>query len=83
MLEYSLFDKKAPKDQAQALAQRGIQLAQRQHKTWQVTLYSLDNYYVETWARHGLEIMTTFRKPEAALEIMEPYLTGLTAPSLP
>ncbi|MCJ8164191.1 hypothetical protein MKJ04_05005 [Pontibacter sp. E15-1] len=74
MIEYALFQRLPAWSQAEALVRYGTALAQRQHNDWTVTLYVLDNRFVELWAKNGLSVTTSFRAEATTLEIAEPYL---------
>ena len=74
MLEFSIFQRLPSWSQAEALAKYGTVLAQRQHKEWSVSLYSLNSRFVELWEKDGLRITTSFRADATALAIAEPYL---------
>lgn len=74
MLEHAMFHRLPQGSQADALAQQGTLLAQRNHKGWEITLYSLNNYYVELWAKAGLQIVGSFHKTAQPMEVLEPYL---------
>ena len=74
MLEFSLFQRLPSWSQAEALTKYGTVLAQRQHQEWTVSLYSLNNRFVELWEKGGLHITTSFRADATALAIAEPYL---------
>lgn len=74
MLEFSIFQRLPSWSQAEALAKHGTVLAQRQHKEWSVSLYSLNSRFVELWEKDGLRITTSFRADATALAIAEPYL---------
>ena len=60
--------------QAEVLTKHGTVLAQRRHQEWAVSLYSLNNRFVELWEKQGLQITTSFRTEATALAIVEPYL---------
>ena len=74
MIEYTLFNRLPAGSQLAILAQKGNKLAQRNHKEWVITLYTLHNYFVESWAKSGTEIIGTFQASADPLEILEPYL---------
>ncbi|AKQ45199.1 hypothetical protein TH63_05440 [Rufibacter radiotolerans] len=80
VLEHSLFEKLPPWNQAEILAQKGRELAQRQHLDWTVTLFSLNNHLVEVWARRGLEIISSFKVSAHPVAIYEPYLPAIEVP---
>ena len=74
MLEFSMFQRLPSWSQAEVLAKEGTVLAQRHHRGWSVSLYSLNNRFVELWEKEGLQITTSFREDATALAIVEPYL---------
>lgn len=77
MLEHAMFDRHPSGSQVDKIAQLGTLLAQRQHKEWAVTLYALNNYFVEVWAKDGLEIVGSFHKTANPMAILEPYTADL------
>ena len=77
MIEYTLFNRLPAGSQLAILAQKGNKLAQRNHKEWVITLYTLHNYFVESWAKSGTEIIGTFQVNADPLEILEPYLDSI------
>ncbi|PSR56762.1 hypothetical protein AHMF7605_26330 [Adhaeribacter arboris] len=77
MLEYTLFQHLPLSNQVELVTRQGTALAQRNHKGWNITLYELNNYFVERWEKSGLEIMGTFKKSASHLAILEPYIDHL------
>lgn len=77
MLEYSLFERLPFRSQTESLAKEGIVLAQRKHNSWTVTLYSLDNAFVELWSGEKAQVISTFKKTASAVAILEPYINEL------
>jgi hypothetical protein len=77
MLEHAMFDRLPVGSQIDVLAQKGTVLAQRQHKEWSITLFSMHNYFVELWAKQELEIVGSFHKTANPMEILEPYMEGI------
>ena len=49
-------------------------ISQRQHKNYTISLYHLDQYFVEVWSKGGLRISTSFKETTRAISILEPYL---------
>jgi hypothetical protein len=82
MLEYNLFEKLPTWSQLEVLTKTGTRLAQRHHLDWTITLYTFQHYFVEVWAREGLEIVTSFRKQANTLAILEPYTEHLEVEDL-
>jgi hypothetical protein len=78
MFEYSLFHKLPVWTQVEVLAQKGNFIAQRKHKDYTISLYSLDNYFVEVWAKGKLRISTSFRETTKPLIIMDQYLDEIS-----
>lgn len=74
MFEYSLFHRLPVWSQVDVLTRKGNLLSQRQHKDYTISLYHLDHYFIEVWARGGLRISTSFREDAKAMAILEPYL---------
>lgn len=77
MLEYSMFDKLPFRSQAETLAKDGTFVAQRQHNNWTVTLYSLNDSFVELWTGEQVQVFSTFKKSAKALAILEPYAEAI------
>lgn len=77
MIEYTLFNRLPAGSQIAILAQKGTKVAQRNHKEWTVTLYTLHNYFVESWVKSGTEIIGTFQNSADPLAILEPYLDAI------
>ena len=73
MQEYSMFERLPFRSQEEALAKGGTMLAQRKHNSWTVTLYALNNSFVELWSGETLQVYSTFKKSANALAILEPY----------
>ena len=63
--------------QAEVLEREGTELARRLHNGWEVSLFSIDNYYVELWEKQELKITTTFRKSAKAIAVLEPYMESI------
>ncbi len=81
MLEYTLFHYLPLRNQVELLTRQGTALAQRNHKGWSITLYELNNYFVERWEKSGLEIIGTFKKSASPLSILEPYIDNMEVQS--
>jgi hypothetical protein len=77
MLEYKMFNRLPSWSQVEVLTQTGTVVAQRHHNGWAITLYSLNNYFVERWARQELEIVCSFQRAANPLDIMEPYMQDI------
>lgn len=77
MLENSLFQNLPPWHQAEVLVKQGTRLAERVHKDWRVTLYALDNSFIELWSGTEAEVVGMFAKTASALEILEPYTDAI------
>jgi hypothetical protein len=77
MLEHSMFERLPLRSQAETLAKEGTILAQRQFKSWTVTLYTLNHVFVEVWTGQEAQVISTFRKSANALAVLEPYVEGL------
>lgn len=69
-----MFHKLPSWSQVEVLAKNGTVLAQRRHKEWAITLYSLNNYFVELWVKKELEVVGSFHKSANPLAILEPYM---------
>ena len=82
MFEYTLFHQLPVWSQVEVLARKGNFLAQRQHKEYTISLYYLDNYFVEVWAKGGLRISTSFKKTTRPVAILEPYLEHISVREL-
>jgi hypothetical protein len=79
MLEYSWFERMPLRSQTETLARDGIVLAQRQVNNWTVTLYHLNNAYVEVWAGQEAQVISTFRKTASAMAVLKPYMDEMKA----
>ena len=74
MFEYSLFHRLPVWSQVEVLSRKGNLISQRQHKNYTISLYHLDQYFVEVWSKGGLRISTSFKETTRAISILEPYL---------
>jgi hypothetical protein len=74
MLEHAMFEKLPAWSQVAVLAEKGTVLAHRRHKEWAITLYSLNNYFVERWVKQEWDIVGSFHKSASPLAILEPYM---------
>jgi len=77
-----MFNRLPTWSQVEVLAKQGTIVAQRQHKDWTITLFSLNDYFVEVWANQHLEIIGSFQKKAKPLDILEPYIDYLEVPDL-
>ncbi len=77
MLEYSMFERLPFQSQSEFLGKRGTVLAQRKHKEWLVTLYSLNGLFVELWAGKEAQVVSTFKKSANAIAVLEPYIDAI------
>ncbi len=77
MFEHSLFHQLPIRNQVELLARQGTAIAHRNHKGWSITLYAINNYFVERWEKGGLEIVGTFKDSASPMSILEPYLDNL------
>lgn len=74
MFEYKLFNQLPTWSQVEVLTKTGTIVAQRNHNGWTITLYSLDNYFVELWIKQDLEVVGSFHRSADPMEILEPYM---------
>jgi hypothetical protein len=81
VLEYSLFNQLPVWSQVEVLKKKGNAVAQRQYKDWTISLYSLDNYFVELWVKPSLEIIGAFHRSVKPMAILEPYMEYLEIPN--
>lgn len=72
-LEYNIFNRLPTWSQVETLTKEGTALVQRKHHNWEITLYSLHNYFVELWTKDGLEIIGSFYQAANPMAILEPY----------
>ena len=72
-----MFNRLPAGSKVEILATKGIILAKRQHLDYCITLFSLNNYFVELWKKEGMEIIGTFHSTVEAMAILEPYLDTL------
>ncbi|GAB3204086.1 hypothetical protein ABID22_004016 [Pontibacter aydingkolensis] len=73
MQEFSMFERLPFRSQEEALAKGGTMLAQRKHNVWTVTLYFLNNSFVELWSGETVQVYSTFKKSANVVDILEPY----------
>jgi len=73
MIEYPLFNRLPSWSQVEVLTKKGTVVAQRNHKDWNITLYTLNNFFVELWEKPNLEIIGSFHNSVNPLAILEPY----------
>ena len=80
MLEYKLFNRLPSWSQVEVLTKNGTVVARRNYKEWSITLYSLNNYFVELWVKQNLEIVGSFHHSVNTLEIQRDlrFLRGST-----
>ncbi|WP_051360129.1 hypothetical protein [Adhaeribacter aquaticus] len=72
-----MFNQLPAGSQVSLLSKQGIALAQREHKGYVITLYALNNYFVELWKKHDFEIIGTFHKSVNSMAILEPYMDSI------
>jgi hypothetical protein len=77
MLEFPLFNQLPTWSQVDVLTKKGIKVAHRNHKDWEITLYSLNNFFVELWVKPNLEIIGSFHQTVNPLTIFEPYTESI------
>jgi hypothetical protein len=77
MLEYSMFERLPFRSQAEIVAQKGTLLAQRNYKKWFVTLYELNNSFVELWVGDEVQVYSMFKRSADTVCILEPYLLNI------
>jgi len=77
-----MFNRLPTWSQVEVLDKQGAVVAQRQHKDWTITLFSLNEYFVELWANQHLEVIGSFHKTVKPLDILEPYIDYLNIPDL-
>ena len=77
MFEYTLFHRLPVWSQVEVLTRKGNLISERKHKDYVITLYHLDHYFVEVWAKGTLRISTSFKETTPAVAILEPYLEQL------
>ncbi|WP_299821259.1 hypothetical protein [uncultured Pontibacter sp.] len=82
MLEYSMFERLPFRSQAEALAKNGTVLAQRKYNNWTVTLYTLNNSFIELWSGDKVQVYSTFKKSANAVAILEPYVDAVDVKEL-
>ncbi|MFD2247798.1 hypothetical protein [Pontibacter ruber] len=72
-----MFERLPLRSQTDALARDGIILARRRYNNWTVTLYTLNNAFVELWTGKEIEVVSTFKKSANAVAILEPYVADM------
>lgn len=71
-----MFERLPFRSQEEALAKGGTMLAQRKYHGWTVTLYALNNSFIELWSGETVQVYSTFKKSANAVAILEPYADG-------
>jgi hypothetical protein len=71
--EFTLLDEAT---QAGALIDRGIFIAERTYKNFDIFLYQIDNFYVEIYHNLNFNMMQGMRSFEDA-DALEPYLESI------
>lgn len=82
MLENSRFERLPIQSQSEILAKEGTLLAQRRFNQWIVTLYTLNNSFVELWSGEKAQVISTFKMSANPLAILEPYIDDVDVQSL-
>ena len=77
MIEYPLFNRLPSWSQVEVLTTKGTVVAHRNHKDWVITLYNLNNFFVELWVKPDLEIIGSFHSSVNAMKILEPYMEDI------
>jgi len=77
-----MFNRLPTWSQVEVLAKQGTVVAQRQHNDWTITLYVINDYFVERWVKQQLEIVGSFHQSAKPLDILEPYIDYLEVPDL-
>ncbi|QCR22698.1 hypothetical protein [Pontibacter sp. SGAir0037] len=77
MLEFSMFKRLPLWSQAEVLMKEGTMVAQRQHLEWEITLYQLNNHFVELWSGKGLRVVGSFHQEAPALQVLDPYTDAI------
>lgn len=72
-----MFERLPFRSQAESLAKDGTVLAQRSYNDWIVTLYALNNSFVELWTGKEAQVISTFKKSANAVAILEPYIDDI------
>lgn len=72
-----MFERLPFRSQAEVIARDGVVLAQRKYNQWQVTLYAVNNTFVELWAGEAVQVYSTFKRSANAATILEPYVEGV------
>ncbi|MCX2740343.1 hypothetical protein [Pontibacter anaerobius] len=72
-----MFERLPLRSQAETLAKEGTILAQRQFNSWTVTLYTLNNKFVEVWTGEEAQVISTFKSLANPMTVLEPYLDGV------
>lgn len=82
MLEYSMFERLPFRSQAEVIAKAGTIVASRNYKQWHVTLFELDNRFVELWTGEKVQVFSTFKDSASKIAIFEPYLDAVDVQEL-
>ncbi|MBB6611878.1 hypothetical protein H7F15_12575 [Pontibacter sp. Tf4] len=74
MLEYSMFERLPFRSQAEVIAKTGTIVASRRYGQWHVTLFALNDRFVELWSGEQAQVFSTFKEAASKIAIFEPYL---------
>ncbi|MFC6999927.1 hypothetical protein [Rufibacter roseus] len=77
MLEHALFERLPNWSQVEMLNRNGILLAQRAFNGSTVSLYALNDFFVERWSKNQVEVIGSFYRTANPMQIFEPYLNGV------
>lgn len=69
-----MFERLPFRSQAEIIAKDGTVLAQRKHNKWVVTLYAVNNSFVELWTGEDIQVYSIFKRSANALAVLEPYV---------
>jgi len=82
VIEYSMFNRLPTWSQVEVLVKNGTVIALRQHNDWSITLFSINEYFVELWSNQHLQVVGSFHETAKPLDILEPYLVYMDVPDL-
>ena len=77
-----MFNRLPTWSQVEVLVTKGTLVAQRQHNEWSITLFSINEYFVELWTNQHFQVVGSFQKTAKPLDILEPYIVFMDVKDL-
>lgn len=72
-----MFERLPFRSQAEIIARDGTVLAQRKYNKWTVTLYAVNNSFIELWAGDEVQVFSIFKSTANAVAVLEPYIDAI------